>query len=268
MRVVVTRPEGDAQAWANGLQAAGYEPVLLPLISIGPAPDPSALQQAWGRLHEYAAVMFVSGNAVNRFFQSKPASTLVFKCDSAIKTRAYATGPGTTQALLQWGVEAAMVDAPPPDASQFDSQALWAAVHSQVGPGSRVLIVRGAGGPGNAPDGAVPNGAGRNWFADQLREAGAQVDFLVSYQRTAPVFDGRQQDLARAAAIDGSIWLFSSSEAIGNLASAMPGQPWTAARAIATHARIADTARGLGFGVVCESRPALASVVASIESMA
>ncbi|MGE3348297.1 MAG: uroporphyrinogen-III synthase, partial [Ramlibacter sp.] len=40
------------------------------------------------------------------------------------------------------------------------------------------------------------------------------------------------------------------------------------ARAVATHPRIAQAAREAGFGVVCESRPALADVVASIESFA
>ena len=70
-----------------------------------------------------------------------------------------------------------------------------------------------------------------------------------------------------AASADGSVWLFSSSEAIANLAAWLPGQDWQRARAVATHLRIAANARKLGFGVVCESRPVLASVVASIESM-
>jgi uroporphyrinogen-III synthase len=69
------------------------------------------------------------------------------------------------------------------------------------------------------------------------------------------------------AAIDGSVWLFSSSEAIANLQALLPQQSWSQARAIATHARIGQAAKNAGFSVVCESRPVLASVVASIESM-
>jgi uroporphyrinogen-III synthase len=62
--------------------------------------------------------------------------------------------------------------------------------------------------------------------------------------------------------------LFSSSEAIGNLVQAVPQQSWKQAKALATHPRIAQAARKAGFAVVCESRPTLADVVASIESMA
>jgi uroporphyrinogen-III synthase len=64
------------------------------------------------------------------------------------------------------------------------------------------------------------------------------------------------------------VWLFSSSEAVANLRALLPDQSWQQARAVATHPRIAQAARDAGFAVVCESRPALADVVASIESFA
>jgi uroporphyrinogen-III synthase len=63
------------------------------------------------------------------------------------------------------------------------------------------------------------------------------------------------------------VWLFSSSEAVANLQSLLPDQSWQQARAVATHPRIAQAARTAGFGVVCESRPILGAVVASIESL-
>jgi uroporphyrinogen-III synthase len=52
---------------------------------------------------------------------------------------------------------------------------------------------------------------------------------------------------------------------VGNLATLLPGQSWAGARAIATHPRIAQAVRALGFGTVRESRPAFDEVVASIE---
>ena len=280
MRVVVTRPESDAQKWVHGLRGAGFDPLLLPLIGIGPAQETVPLQQAWLRLADYAAVMFVSGNAVKHFFSSKPPLALVFNGQIATKTRAWATGPGTVRILLRAGVEASQLDAPPLEAGQFDSESLWAVVQDQVRPGMRVLIVRGAdsvtrSAPAKLVD-AVANvsadpaiaGSGRDWLAVQLTGAGAQVDMVVAYQRCAPDMTTQQHSLARAAAADGSVWLFSSSEAIANLAAWLPGQSWQRARAVATHLRIAANARKLGFGVVCESRPLLASVVASLESMA
>lgn len=265
MRVIVTRPQREAQDWVRELSAAGLTAQALPLIDIRPAPDPAALAHAWQQLAAsgYAAVMFVSANAVAGFFASNSALPLVFSGQSAIKTRAFAPGPGTVKALLRAGVASGRIDAPAADAVQFDSEALWQVVGPQVRPGDRVLIVRG----GDAQSAGAVSGSGRDWLAQRLAEAGATADFIVAYQRARPQFDAAQQQLAASAAADGSVWLFSSSEAVHNLQACLPQQSWQAARAIATHPRIAAAARQAGFGVVCESRPALADVKASIESM-
>ena len=89
---------------------------------------------------------------------------------------------------------------------------------------------------------------------------------MVSYQRSVPVFDAAEQALMAQARVDGSLWLLSSSEAVANLTSAT-AVDWSQASALATHPRIAQAARGAGFGVVYESRPLLADVAASIESL-
>jgi uroporphyrinogen-III synthase len=279
MQVIVTRPAGDAPGWVRGLQAAGYAPWPLPLIAIGPVPDPSALHAVWQQLPQYQALMFVSGNAVAHFYASKPPFALVKHEEFAIKSRVWATGPGTVRALQAAGVASALIDAPDASAGQFDSETLWAVVQGQVPAGGRVLIVRGADVPHSPePSGvttpaiAQPNqasqpGVGRDWLANQLSGSGVAVDFVVAYQRSQPVLDAEQAARAGAAASDGSVWLFSSSEAVANLRHWLPRQSWAQARAVATHARIAQAAQAAGFGVVCESRPALASVVASIESL-
>jgi len=263
MRVLVTRPQREAQAWVRDLTAAGLPAQALPLIDIRPAPDAAALQRAWQQLTagDYAAVMFVSANAVLGFFEQKPASSAVFMAQSAIKTRAWSPGPGTRAALLRAGVAPACIDAPAATAQQFDSEALWQVVGAQLQPGARVLIVRG----GDAA--AAAGGRGRDWLTQRLAEAGAVADFVVAYQRACPQLDAAQRQLALAAAGDGSVWLFSSSEAVRNLQACLPQQGWQTARAVATHPRIAAAARQAGFGVVCESRPALADIKASIESM-
>lgn len=263
MRVIVTRPSRDAALWVSSMEAAGLAAVALPLIAVGPATDRAALRQAWSQMAQYSGVMFVSGNAVEHFFIEKPLSALVFIAQAAIKTRAWATGPGTVNALLVAGVPASVVDAPSPQAGQFDSEALWQVVGDSVQPGQRVLIVRGSDGP----DTATSAGAGRDWFANRLLQAGVLVDLVTAYQRGLPSFGPVEQQQAAQAATDGSVWLFSSSQAIANLVSLVPLQGWGAARAVATHPRIAAVARQAGFGVVCESRPTLPDVVASIESM-
>lgn len=265
MRVIVTRPQREAQDWVRELAAAGLPAQALPLIDIRPAPEPAALVRAWQQLADagYAGVMFVSANAVAGFFASNKAVDSVFSAGAAIKTRAWSPGPGTTRALLRAGVAPERIDAPATDAAQFDSEALWQVVGPQVKPGDRVLIVRG----GDAQSADTGAGSGRDWLARRLAEAGATAEFVVAYQRARPQFDAAQQQLAAEAAADGSVWLFSSSEAVHNLQACLPGQSWQAARAVATHPRIAAAARQAGFGVVRESRPALADIKASIESM-
>lgn len=263
MRVIVTRPLREGQRWVRELADAGLSAVVLPLIDIRPADDPAPVHTAWQRLGDYAGVMFVSANAVDGFFASRPADASSFGANDAIKTRAWATGPGTTAALRRAGVPAECVDAPAADAVQFDSEALWQRVGKTVQPGQRVLIVRG----GDAQNGSAAQGIGRDWFAVRLAQAGAAVDFVVSYQRARPQLDAAQGQLAREAAADGSVWLFSSSEALANLLANVPEQDWHAACAVATHPRIATAARQAGFGTVLESRPALTDIRASIESI-
>lgn len=259
MRVIVTRPGREAAQWVAELGRAGFEALALPLIDIAPPADAQPLREAWRGLAGYAAAMFVSGNAVHHFFESNRPSAPMGWGDAAIKTRAWAPGPGTREALLAAGVPAALVDAPAADAPQFDSEALWQVVGARVRSGDRVLIVRGGDGQGQ--------GAGRDWLAAQLAAAGARAETVVAYQRRSPQPSDAQLALARQAAADGSAWLFSSSEAIANLQGLLPGQDWSLARAIATHPRIAQAARDAGFGVVCESRPALPAVVAALESI-
>ncbi len=263
MRVIVTRPMAEAGKWVDGLTQAGHAAVSLPLIAVAAAPDPQPVHAAWERLSSFDAVMFVSGNAVDHFFALKPVEALIFSARTAIKTRAFVTGPGSQAALLRAGAEAACIDAPDHDAGQLDSEALWAVVRTQVRPGFRVLVVRGAGSAGDAGD----EGSGRDWFASQVLAAGGQVEFVVAYQRQRPVWSAAERTLVTQAAQDGSVWLFSSSEAIANLQALCPGQSWQQGRAVVTHPRIAQAARAAGFAVVCESRPALAQLVASIESL-
>lgn len=266
MRVIVTRPRQEARQWVDALADAGYDALALPLIQVSPTSHPELVVAAWQHLHAFDAVMFVSGNAVDHFFAMKPAAAPVLNAQGATKTRAFVTGPGSFAALRRHQVEPESIDMPARDAGQFDSEALWSVVRERVVTGYRVLIVRGAG-SAEAPDAAEAEGSGRDWFANQVRGAGGQVEFVVAYQRRAPQLDAQELAMARVCATDGSVWLFSSSEAIANLVATCPGQSWAQARAVVTHARIAQAARAAGFGLVCESRPTLAALMASIESL-
>ena len=248
--VLVTRPAREAAAWVQALSARGLAAHALPLIEIAPAPDAGALAAARAGLAGCGAVMFVSANAVDGFLGDERAWPP--------GVRAWATGPGTRDALLRHGVPPAQVDAPAADASQFDSERLWEQVRAQARPGAQVLIVRGADAQGRL--------AGRPWLAGQLADAGAAVAQVVAYARRLPALDATQRALAQAAAEGRGWWLFSSSEAVDNLRSLWPGQDWSAARALCTHPRIAQAAQGMGLGTVAQSRPSVDDVAAFLQS--
>jgi uroporphyrinogen-III synthase len=194
--------------------------------------------------------MFVSANAVRAFFAARPAA-------ASFSARAWATGPGTRNALLAAGVVAGQVDAPPPESPQFDSEALWSIVHGQCRAGDRVLIVRGG-------DAGSDTATGRDWLADRLAAQGIAVDTVLSYVRACPQWTREQRD---AASGDGIVWLFSSSQAIEHLMHCMPSHDWSRAKAVATHPRIGAAARDASFGVVCVSRPSIEAVSSVLESL-
>ena len=264
---IVTRPEHEALPWVAALQQRGIAALALPLIGIGPAPDVPALQAMRQHITDYRAVMLVSGNAAQHFFEANTALALTERSLAATKsivntsTRVWSPGPGTAQTLQRLGIASALIDCPAADAVQFDSESLWEQVHSQITPGDRVLIVRGA--ESDAPR----HGTGREWLAQQIQAAGGQVEFVVAYTRSAPNFTPAQIAQAQAAADNGSVWLLSSSQALGHLCAALPTQDWSRARALATHPRITQAARAAGFGEVYECRPALQDVAIALESL-
>ncbi len=248
MRVIVTRPSAQAADWVAQLQALGVDAVALPLIGIAPLADPAPVHAAWTKLAGTALVVFVSPNAVAQFFAARPAGA-AWPAD----TLAGSTGPGTSAALRAAGLAGGQLVEPPADASVFDSEALWARLAPQRWAGRRVLVVRGE--------------DGRDWLAQVLREQGAEVDFVAAYRREAPRPDAAGQALLDAALADpaGHCWLFSSSEALQHLRALRPAADWSRARAIASHPRIAQTARAAGFGRVDELPPRPQAVARALQ---
>ena len=250
MRVIVTRPAAQAVQWVAWLKQHGVDAIGLPLIGIEAPSEPAAVEKAWRELAQQRLVVFVSPNAAEQFFAMRPAGV-----PWPDGVEAASLGPGTTQALRRLGVPDAAIIEPAPDAAQFDSEALWLRLSGRDWSGVSVLVVRGDG--------------GRDWLAQVLRQRGANLAFVAAYRRAAPRFD-RETLLRLDEAVTRPaqhLWLFSSSEAIDHLSQARPTGPWSPARALATHPRIAQRARDCGFGVVHESRPTLEAVVACIQSI-
>ncbi|MCB1996778.1 MAG: uroporphyrinogen-III synthase [Rhodoferax sp.] len=248
LRAIVTRPAAQAADWVRDLGAAletrgerELEVVALPLIAIHPLADPTPLHRAWAELAEQSLVFFVSANAVTHFFAARPPG-LAWPAG----TLAAAPGPGTAAVLREAGVPAAQIVAPAPDAPTFDSEQLWSLLRRRDWAGRDVLIVRGE--------------DGRDWLAEQLRDAGAQPRYLAAYARGAPVLGATERTLLDAAAADPAahLWLFSSSEAVRHLVQGWPVP--AGARALATHPRIAEAAQSTGFAQVMLTAATVAGV--------
>lgn len=238
--MIVTRPAAQAAPWVRELRALGCAAQALPLIDIGPAPDPASVRQAWHALPNASVVMFVSANAVLGFFAGRPPGMLWPQ-----QLLAASTGAGTSAALLAAGLSDNQIVQPAADSEQFDSEALWLRLHPcwPSWHGRQALLVRG--------------GVGREWLADTLCEHGAAVQFVTAYQRQAPQLDAAGIELLEAARAwpERHVWLFSSSEAVAHLQQLAPQAAWQRGQAWVTHPRIGQAARNAGFGTVLALRP-------------
>ncbi|HEV3426355.1 MAG TPA: fused uroporphyrinogen-III synthase HemD/membrane protein HemX [Paraburkholderia sp.] len=245
--VVITRPAGQSDALGTLLSARGLKPLEFPLIAIAPVRDDTPLREALGALDRYALVVFVSPNAIDRAFECYRSISSIWPHALPIGV----VGPASVAALARHGVSAPdhRVVSPTGTADEeparFDSESLYAALEKTLGEnafaGKRVLIVRGDG--------------GREWLADRLREAGAEVEAVAAYRRIVP-----EPPIGAWTAVHTLLegaphaWLVTSSEGVRNL-DELAREHLTAgeivelrhAHLVAPHPRIAETARSLGF---------------------
>ena len=256
--VLVVRPRAQARAWVDELTALGVAARSLPLIEIRPAPEPARVDAVFAEVEASTAqpvLFFVSPNAVLGFF----AAVLSMRGANPgwpAHAWAAATGPGTVAALRECGVPPECIVAPPDDAAQFDSEALWSMIGDWPWTARPAWLVRGNG--------------GRDWLGQQLRDAGADVRIVQSYIRLAPTLTMDQRTLLAQALAEPVrwIWMFSSSEAIDHLQALAPGARWDAGRALASHPRTAERAKALGFGVVTIVSPSPGAVAAAVSEIA
>jgi uroporphyrinogen-III synthase len=242
--IAVTRPRQQAEILADLIVAAGGEPLLAPLLEIGPPEDAAPLARAAAGLGDYALAIFISPNAVD---YSLPV--LLAQGPWPPGVRPAAVGPGTVRALEAHGVGQCVV---PPE--RFDSEALleMPALAATAMRGRRVAIFRGDG--------------GRELLADTLRARGAAVDPIACYRRF--LSPGAVEMLVRACR-SGRVdaLTFSSSEALQGLMEGVDDSArrlLTGLTAFVPHARIAETARSLGFRHTILTAPADTGIVAGL----
>jgi uroporphyrinogen-III synthase len=277
--VLLTRALEETQAWTLGLHGAGFQVIHIPLIDIQPAPHIERVCAALEQLDRYRAVMFVSVHAVAGFWQGfarldQHGAQRIH--DAGL--RCWVTGPGTRQALLALGVEASCIDAPDASAPQLDSESLWQAAGHHLRPSDRVLIVRGTDDPSFETEAskepystgfsaATAMGMGRNWLSERILAASAHVDYVVGYARLKPQWNLERLQQVADWAKDGSVWVFSSSQAVKNLQFCCPNQSWRLALALATHPRIAQAVRDAGFEQVMQAKPVVGELLRCLQSL-
>lgn len=243
--VVITRPVEQAQPWIDALRLRGFHVMHVPLLRITAAGEPELITEAWGKIHQWTWVMFVSPNAVHYFFQYANSTSW------PQHLRAGSPGEGTSSALIKVGVPAHLIDQPEKH-QEKDTDYLWHNIKHRDWQSSHVLLIRG-----------MSSKPPRDWLMNKLQEAGAFVQPLVVYQRESGIFSDKAQSWIHSTQAHQACWVISSAESL----NALTGYDWSQATAIVIHPRIAQAVRKLGFKQVVCTQPDLDSFIDSVESV-
>jgi uroporphyrinogen-III synthase len=231
--VVVTRPLAQARPFADRVAALGRNVVVFPLLDIQPLDDATPLRDALAGLRNYAMVAFVSPNAIDAVFS--------ILSDWPREVAIAVMGNGSRQVLARYGVtEPNAVIYSPSDPKRTDSETLVQALDLSSVRGARVLIIRGEN--------------GREFLADALRAAGAEVTQVPAYRRQAPEMNDECRTRLTALLDSVNDWVITSSEALHHLVSMAHEVCGESAvvklqqqHIVCPHARIRETAGKLGF---------------------
>ncbi len=171
LHVLVTRPAGQGESLAAAILEAGGRAVQFPLLTIQPVQDPQKLALIRQRildLDHYQILIFISTNAA-RF-----GLEWIDRCwpQFPVGIEVVAVGPSTAAALstLPCPVQTS-------PAGMQSEDILQLPVLTRVD-GQRIALFRGVG--------------GRELLAETLRQRGARVDYLETYERREPETDGEQ----------------------------------------------------------------------------
>lgn len=159
-RVLITRPGGAADTFAEAVREAGAEPILAPTIAIGPPDVPAAAEAAVGRVRHYAWVVFTSASGVDAFFDILSERGEDARAFGDAKLAAI--GPKTATALSQRGLR---VDFMP---STFVNEAVAEGLIARTATGDRILVFRAQ--------------EARDVLPEGLRDAGRNPEVVAAYR--------------------------------------------------------------------------------------
>ena len=232
LSVLVTRPEGQGQALAERLQAAGLDVLLYPTLKIQPKALTPIEQQCVECLDRYSHVICVSANA------AKMGVELLadYWPQWPVEQQWVAVGPATYDAMQGWGLMDVLL---PVGASHSEGVlALDSLVNLDD---KRVLILRGV--------------SGRELLAETLRQRGAVVDYLELYERKVPEITGLglANKLPEWLCSDAKkVIVVTSGDGLKNLITMAAGQEQAlfSSPLVVVSQRLADFAKQQGFVIV------------------
>jgi uroporphyrinogen-III synthase len=192
-RILVTRPEHQAQRLCELISNAGGNSILFPTIEIQAVLNSEKLSNCFKDINEYDFVIFVSRNAVNVVFDH------YLQSDFPERVQLLAIGSGTAAALGEKNMTNVLSAG-----VQSDSESLLL-LHELQGDfvhDKKILIVRGVG--------------GRELLANGLKERGASVDYAEVYKRCLPEFNIQERHRIWQQEKPEAI-IVSSNEGLNNL---------------------------------------------------
>lgn len=226
LKLVVTRPERQAQVSTDALRAAGAWVLKLPVLAISPIPatlDADDISRA-------AGIIFVSANAVQHGVPLLPAAAKLPR-----ETTIFAIGRATAAALVAAGFENVVS----PQQS-IDSEGLLALPELHRVKGRHIILVKG-----------VSETGGRTLLESTLISRGATTVVLACYRRRAcqPAAASQQALATQLAAGHRLIFFALSIETMDSLISLFSIMNISAANQIllVPHPRVAAAARERGF---------------------
>ncbi|WP_295750840.1 uroporphyrinogen-III synthase [Undibacterium sp.] len=231
--VVITRPLAQAKGFSEQVKAIGRKPEVFPMLEIHALADDTQLKAILARLRDFAMVAFVSPNAVNAVFsyiQSWPQNVTIA-----------VMGAGSRSALATHGItdiNAHIIS--PTNPERTDSETLLDELDLDGLKARSVLIIRGE--------------TGRELLADALRAKSIAVVQVAAYCRKAPEFNAQRQSQLNSLLSQKNTWVVTSSEVLKTMLSWAEQIDFENGVAkmqrqqiLVTHARIAETAKILGF---------------------
>jgi len=260
--IVITRPSGQARQLSEALQVSlrnsGFTAestpkiISLPLLTIAPKGDDRLAEQIVVALKTSDLAIFVSPNAIEctmrliecswQELSNKPVPIGVMGGSSMAALKNHGIGLEGSPAKVFL----------PQNNSQWDSEGLWNELQHLRWNWStkRVIIFKGEG--------------GRDWLADTLKNAGAQVEAFSVYARVPLDLNSSAWNEIHEMDFAKSLWLLTSSEAVRHLGQAK--LPLNLATAMCPHHNIADAAKQIGFSKVITCEPGDEALIAASQA--